>query len=69
MTILLDLSSVIIILAIGNSLIKTSFEAKVIRSLENLKQCLFSGSFGFMFKQFNSTTTAHNFTKNSLLQI
>ena len=35
MTILLDLSSVLIIFVFGNSLIKTSFEAKVIRSLEN----------------------------------
>ena len=35
MTILLDLSSVLIIFVVGNSLIKTSFEAKVIRSLEN----------------------------------
>ena len=34
-TILLDLSSVLITFVFGNSLIKTSFEAKVIRSLEN----------------------------------
>ena len=35
MTVLLDLSSVLITFVFGNSLIKTSFEAKVIRSLEN----------------------------------
>ena len=35
MTILLDLSGVLILFVFGNSLIKTSFEAKVIRSLEN----------------------------------
>ena len=60
MTILLDLSSVLIIFVFGNNLIKTSFEAKVIRSLEN---CFFSVSFGFMFKQCHPTTAAHNFYK------
>ena len=34
-TILLDLSSVLITFVFGNSLIKTSFEAKVIRPHEN----------------------------------
>ena len=34
-TILLDLSSILITLVFDNSLIKTSFEGKVIRSLEN----------------------------------
>ena len=57
---LLDMSSVLIIFVFGNNLIKTSFEAKVIRSLEN---CFFSVSFGFMFKQCHPTTAAHNFYK------
>ena len=35
MTVSLDLSSVLITFAFGNRLIKTSFEAKVMRSLEN----------------------------------
>ena len=41
MTILLDLLTVLIIFIFGNSLIKKSFEGKVIRSLENWKQCFF----------------------------
>ena len=62
MTILFDLSSVITFV-FGNSFIKTSFEAKVIKSNWKLKTMLFSGSFGFKFKQCHPTTIAQLFTK------
>ena len=68
-TILLDLSSVLITFVFGNSLIKTSFDAKVIKSNWKLKAMLFSGSFGFMFKQCHPTITAQLLQKNSLVQI
>ena len=45
MNVLFDLSSALIKYAFGNSLIKTSFEAKVIRSNWHLKTMFFSGSF------------------------
>ena len=45
MTILFDLPSALIKYVFGNSLIKTSFEAKVIRSNWKLKTMFFSGSF------------------------
>ena len=66
MTILFDLSSVLITFVFGNSLIKTSFEAKVIKSNWKLKTMLFSGSFGFMFKKCHSTTFYKKLTGTDL---
>ena len=58
MTILFDLSSVLTTFVFGNNLIKRSFEAKVNKSNWKLKTMLFSGSFGSMFKQCQSTIIA-----------
>ena len=59
MTILFDFSSVLITFVFGNSLIKTYFEAKVIKSNWKLKtRFFFSGCLGFMFKQCHPTTIA-----------
>ena len=63
MTILFDLSSVLITYIFGNSLIKTSFEAEDISSNWKLKTMLFLWTFGFMFKHCHPTTTAQLFTK------
>ena len=63
MTILFDLSSVLITFVFGSSLIKTSFEAEVIKSNWKWKTVFFSGSFGFMFKQCHLTTISQLFTK------
>ena len=68
-TISFDLPSVLIRFVFATSLIKTSFEAKVIKANWKLKTMLFSGSFGFMSKQCHPTTIAQLFTKNSLVQI
>ena len=69
MTILFGLSSVLITCIFGNNLIKTSFEAKDIRSNWTLQTVLFFWTFGFMFKQCHPTTIAQLFTKNSLVEI
>ena len=62
MTILLDLSSVLIIFVFGNNLIKTSFEAKVIRSLEN---CFFFSIFWFYVQTMSSYHSSTQFLQKT----
>ena len=63
MTILFDMSIVLITYIFGSSLIKTFFEAKDIRSNWKIKTMLFFWTLGFLFKQCHPTTIVQLFYK------